>query len=57
MIRNLTTRDMKRTNVFLPKELLKQVKLLGIDEERTATDIITVAVKEYLLRHKATPNP
>jgi hypothetical protein len=45
-----------RTSVVIPKTLQKSVAHYCIDHELTFTDVVTEALKEYLVKHNRVPS-
>lgn len=43
-----TEQDLKRTTIYLPKEIHKELKIKAALENNSMTDIIISAIKNYL---------
>lgn len=44
---NITIEELVRTTVFIPKKLLKEIKLYCIQNDLTVKDFVTNAIKEH----------
>ncbi|KJH69543.1 ribbon-helix-helix domain-containing protein [Aliterella atlantica] len=51
-----TDPDYIRTTVYLPKQLHKQLKSAAADEEREMSDIMTLAISQYLEERRGKQN-
>lgn len=40
-------KDLKRLTVYLPAQLVKRLKLLAVEEDRTLSDIVTELVQQW----------
>jgi hypothetical protein len=46
-----TTRSVKQFNVYLPIELIRELKHHAVDTEQSLSAIVTAALTEHLERH------
>ena len=48
-------RDIKQFNVYLPCELIREIKLAAVDEESSLSAMVEAAMRRYLADRKNDP--
>ena len=44
--------EYKKTTIYIPKDLYRRFKIFSVYEDKTLSELITEALKEYLEEHE-----